>query len=70
MRSVKWSEANTKTVVIVTGRAGERQERDRAVDPRGVVPAGRAAIHATGSSAFTGTMRKVAGHRDKRAGTV
>lgn len=60
------SEANTKTVVIVTGGPGSGKSVIALSILGELYRQGRAAIHATGSSAFTGTMRKVAGHRDKR----
>ncbi len=59
-------EANTKTVVIVTGGPGSGKSVIALSILGELYRQGRAAIHATGSSAFTGTMRKVAGHRDKR----
>ena len=59
------SEANTKTVVIVTGGPGAARTDCACRSSGSCTGTGRAAIHATGSST-AGTMRKVAGHRDKR----
>lgn len=58
--------ANTKTVVIVLGGPGSGKSVIALSLLGELARRGRAVHHATGSSAFTRTMRKVAGHRNSR----
>lgn len=60
------SDANTKTAVVVTGGPGSGKSVIALSILGELYWQGRPAIHATGSSAFTQTMRKVAGNRDRR----
>lgn len=60
------SDANTKTAVVVTGGPGSGKSVIALSILGELYRQGRPAIHATGSSAFTQTMRKVAGNRDRR----
>lgn len=55
-----------KTTVIVSGGPGSGKSVIALSLLGELSRRGYAAMHATGSSAFTTTMRKVAGHRDKR----
>lgn len=62
--------ARTQTVVIVLGGPGSGKSVI-ALNLLGELSRqGRPAHHATGSSAFTNTMRKIAGRRDKRVQTL
>ncbi|MGB2736828.1 MAG: DUF2075 domain-containing protein [Candidatus Nanopelagicales bacterium] len=62
----KASDANTKTAVVVTGGPGSGKSVIALSILGQLYREGREAIHATGSSAFTQTMRKVAGYHDTR----
>lgn len=55
-----------KTVVVVTGGPGTGKSVIALSVLGELYREGRSAIHATGSRSFTKTMRKIAGHRDKR----
>ena len=58
--------ANTKEVVIVTGGPGSGKSVIALSLLGELSRQGRSVLHATGSSAFTQTLRKVAGHREPR----
>ena len=59
-------ESDHKSVVIVTGGPGSGKSVIALSLLGELFREGRSALHVTGSSAFTGTLRKVAGHRNKR----
>ncbi|SEC23317.1 hypothetical protein SAMN04489844_1923 [Nocardioides exalbidus] len=58
--------ANTKEVVVVTGGPGSGKSVIALSLLGELSRQGRSVLHATGSSAFTQTLRKVAGHREPR----
>ncbi|OQO95074.1 ATP-binding protein [Saccharomonospora piscinae] len=58
--------ASTRTVVIVLGGPGSGKSAIALSLVGNLARRGRAVHHATGSSAFTRTMRKVAGRRNRR----
>jgi hypothetical protein len=58
--------ANTKEVVVVTGGPGSGKSVIALSLLGELSRQGREVLHATGSSAFTQTLRKVAGHREPR----
>lgn len=58
--------SNTKEVVIVTGGPGSGKSVIALSLLGALSRQGRSVLHATGSSAFTQTLRKVAGHREPR----
>lgn len=60
------NEANSKTVVIVTGGPGSGKSVIALSLMGELSRQGRSVLHATGSSAFTQTLRKVAGSRAPR----
>jgi uncharacterized protein len=67
MRAVEHARAaNTKEVVIVTGGPGSGKSVIALSLLGELSRQGRSVLHATGSSAFTKTLRKVAGHRQPR----
>jgi hypothetical protein len=67
MRAVEEARAsNTKTVVIVTGGPGSGKSVIALSLLGEMNRRGYAALHATGSKAFTETLRKVAGHKHKQ----
>lgn len=59
-------QSNTKTVVIITGGPGSGKSVIALSLLGDLARQGRSVLHATGSSAFTQTMRKVAGKRSPR----
>ena len=59
-------DSDHKTVVIVTGGPGSGKSVIALSLLGELFREGRPALHVTGSSAFTGTLRKVAGHRNRR----
>jgi hypothetical protein len=67
MRAVEHARAaETKEVVIVTGGPGSGKSVIALSLLGELSRQGRSVLHATGSSAFTQTLRKVAGHRQPR----
>lgn len=58
--------ADTKSVIVVSGGPGSGKSVIALSLLGQLAREGRAALHATGSKAFTQTMRKVAGHRSPR----
>ncbi|WP_019816303.1 DUF2075 domain-containing protein [Saccharomonospora saliphila] len=58
--------ANTRTVVVVLGGPGSGKSAIALSLVGDLARSGRAVHHATGSSAFTRTIRKIAGRRDRR----
>jgi uncharacterized protein len=59
-------ESDHKSVVVVTGGPGSGKSVIALSLLGELFREGRSTLHVTGSSAFTGTLRKVAGHRNKR----
>lgn len=58
--------ANSKRIVVVTGGPGSGKSVIALSLLGELSRQGRTVLHATGSRSFTQTLRKVAGHRDKR----
>ncbi|AEF41270.1 ATP/GTP-binding protein [Hoyosella subflava DQS3-9A1] len=70
-RAVERARANsTRTVVVVLGGPGSGKSVIALSLLGDLARRGYGVHHATGSSAFTNTMRKVAGHRNKRVQTL
>jgi len=59
-------ESDHKSVVVVTGGPGSGKSVIALSLLGELFREGHSALHVTGSSAFTGTLRKVAGHRNRR----
>ena len=59
-------DSDHKSVVIVTGGPGSGKSVIALSLLGELFREGRSALHVTGSSAFTGTLRRVAGHRNRR----
>ncbi|WP_310964912.1 DNA/RNA helicase domain-containing protein [Nocardioides terrisoli] len=67
MRAVERARtANTKEVVVITGGPGSGKSVIALSLLGELSRQGRSVLHATGSKAFTSTLRKVAGARDRR----
>ncbi|MDP3966717.1 MAG: DUF2075 domain-containing protein [Nocardioides sp.] len=71
MRAVERARgATTKEVIVVTGGPGSGKSVIALSLLGELSRQGRSVLHATGSSAFTSTLRKVAGHRAPRVKTM